>query len=532
MSRISTFPHCNQTGLDEILKCVICYDKLSEAKMCPFCSKLFCKNCIKKWLTENRLQCPHCRSPLRIESVVTCRFVKEINQALESLTSTIMNQAEKCSQHECPLNYYCLTCTSAICSDCAMFAVEHKGHEFKHLSAVYSQHIEQIEFESRTLKSRIKQLETLKSSIDEKIELAKLANIEKNREIGLYIEQVKSKLEEQLNQKLGSLNKKKKEVLEEIRKLEKLQNEIDEETGQTAKSKLISKSSDLVKKLKTIQSGPIDRLDNFSVNFEFESEITPKYESGVFIIKDYSTAKLTSEVLYSSNLEYSGLIWRLKVYPNGNGVAKGNYLSVFLELVKGYGESAKYDYKVEMLNHIDPSRSVLREFSSDFEQGECWGYNRFYKIDLLQEEGYLDMEDSLKLNFFVRAPTFFQLSKDQSQFIQNMKERENNYKRKIGEFMDRLETYGIQLPEEVSEDHKENDDEFIRFEGPNSGNSIQGYMVSPEEVSSDSGDHENMDWGIDERNRLFVEDDIEMGDGCLVRPADGIRESNLELILG
>ncbi|MFN9905008.1 MAG: hypothetical protein ACK56F_02635 [bacterium] len=31
----------------------------------------------------------------------------------------------------------------------------------------------------------------------------------------------------------------------------------------------------------------------------------------------------------------SGLTWRLKVYPNGNGIARGNYISVFLEMVKG-----------------------------------------------------------------------------------------------------------------------------------------------------------------------------------------------------
>jgi tripartite motif-containing protein 37 len=35
----------------------------------------------------------------------------------------------------------------------------------------------------------------------------------------------------------------------------------------------------------------------------------------------------------------SGLSWRLKVYPNGNGIAKGNYISVFLEMLKGLADS-------------------------------------------------------------------------------------------------------------------------------------------------------------------------------------------------
>ena len=42
-----------------------------------------------------------------------------------------------------------------------------------------------------------------------------------------------------------------------------------------------------------------------------------------------------------------------------------------------------------MINLINQKASVMREFSSEFESGECWGYNRFYKIDLLKKEGYL-----------------------------------------------------------------------------------------------------------------------------------------------
>lgn len=35
--------------------------------MCPYCSKLCCKECIEKWLLEeDKNECPHCRSILRI----------------------------------------------------------------------------------------------------------------------------------------------------------------------------------------------------------------------------------------------------------------------------------------------------------------------------------------------------------------------------------------------------------------------------------------------------------------------------------
>jgi len=63
-------------------------------------------------------------------------------------------------------------------------------------------------------------------------------------------------------------------------------------------------------------------------------------------------------------------------------------------MLKGLSEPSKYEYRVEMINHREPSRmQVVREFSSDFEVGECWGYNRFYRIDLLEREGFLSNED-------------------------------------------------------------------------------------------------------------------------------------------
>jgi len=48
----------------------------------------------------------------------------------------------------------------------------------------------------------------------------------------------------------------------------------------------------------------------------------------------------------------------------------------------------------------------VREFSSDFEVGECWGYNRFYRIDLLDREGYLGDDDCITLKYYVRAPNY------------------------------------------------------------------------------------------------------------------------------
>lgn len=80
----------------------------------------------------------------------------------------------------------------------------------------------------------------------------------------------------------------------------------------------------------------------------------------------------------------------------------------------------------------------MREYQSEFEVGECWGYNRFYRIDQLESEGYLsnDSEDCLYLKFYVRPPTYAQLSRDQKRYIEELEkkvkaqEEENNQFRK------------------------------------------------------------------------------------------------------
>ena len=63
----------------------------------------------------------------------------------------------------------------------------------------------------------------------------------------------------------------------------------------------------------------------------------------------------------------------------------------------------RYEYRVEMIHQAthDNSKNIVREFASDFEVGECWGYNRFFRLDLLASEGYLK-DNTLILQFQVQ----------------------------------------------------------------------------------------------------------------------------------
>ena len=71
---------------------------------------------------------------------------------------------------------------------------------------------------------------------------------------------------------------------------------------------------------------------------------------------------------------------------------------------------------------------------------ECWGYNRFFRLDLLADEGYLNTaKDTLELRFQVRASTFFQKCRDQQWYINQLLRQQSSNLSQIRELKDRLE---------------------------------------------------------------------------------------------
>ena len=78
----SSSPHEDPTveSLSDVFRCFICMERLRNAHLCPHCSKLCCYLCIRRWLTEQRSQCPHCRASLHIHELVNCRWVEEVRK--------------------------------------------------------------------------------------------------------------------------------------------------------------------------------------------------------------------------------------------------------------------------------------------------------------------------------------------------------------------------------------------------------------------------------------------------------------------
>ena len=85
--------------------------------------------------------------------------------------------------------------------------------------------------------------------------------------------------------------------------------------------------------------------------------------------------------MFSNPLVSDGITWRIKVYPNGTGIYKGMYLSLFVEMVKGWENGGSFCYKVILIKPGKEEDNIEREYVSEFENSICWGYNRFCKIE-------------------------------------------------------------------------------------------------------------------------------------------------------
>ncbi|XP_036123517.1 E3 ubiquitin-protein ligase TRIM37 isoform X4 [Molossus molossus] len=382
-------------------------EKLRDARLCPHCSKLCCFSCIRRWLTEQRAQCPHCR----------------------------------CENHHEKLSVFCWTCKKCICHQCALWGGMHGGHTFKPLAEIYEQHVTKVNEEVAKLRRRLMELISLVQEVERNVEAVRNAKDERVREIRNAVEMMIARLDTQLKNKLITLMGQKTSLTQETELLESLLQEVEHQLRSCSKSELISKSSEILMMFQQVHRKPMASFVTTPVPPDFTSELVPSYDSATFVLENFSTLRQRADPVYSPPLQVSGLCWRLKVYPDGNGVVRGYYLSVFLELSAGLPETSKYEYRVEMVHQScnDPTKNIIREFASDFEVGECWGYNRFFRLDLLANEGYLNRQnDTVILRFQVRSPTFFQKCRDQHWYISQLEAAQTSYIQQINNLKERL----------------------------------------------------------------------------------------------
>ena len=148
----------------ENLKCYICLSKVTKPRMCKFCKKISCENCILNWLGNHNV-CGYCKRIVIPQDMIPLPFLDDLSsffisnidnhpkrKTMYSSNSNnykniignqnkknysplkitnkinIINEIneenikeEKCNEHGYKIDYYCIQCDKYFCSQCLIF---------------------------------------------------------------------------------------------------------------------------------------------------------------------------------------------------------------------------------------------------------------------------------------------------------------------------------------------------------------------------------------------------------------------------
>ena len=440
-------------NIQAIIKCYICLGKIKNPCMCPKCQKLTCEECIEKWLLEKKNQCPHCRVNLNFNQLIHLSFMTDVANYIDRIsTNKKVEQSEICSKHEIQNLYYCDECKTPLCSDCYMLEDTHKKHKIKKINDVYKRHLELIKTEKEGLDIEENTLRKYLKDISEKIIEIGNTKYKKIKEIEDFFKNIRNQIQTQSQEVITNLLDKKQNIEEKLNEIQNYMKNFSYQIKNSSKNEIINQSNNLIKTLKEIKLKILTEnsdIDKFPNNFtlDIKNPLVPKYESGIFEIHKFEDIK-SDKVMYSQEMRIGGLIWKLKLYPKGNPTSKGEYISVFLELQSGVNEPSKYYYILELIN-FKKKRNYFMEYSSNFTNGECWGYSKFYKIDKLKEDGFINDNGDMIIKVHIRPESFEQLSRDLKGYIKFLENKMNESI--IGEEDEEEDEEGVEEEDELDD---------------------------------------------------------------------------------
>lgn len=418
------------SSIEDIIKCYICLCKINDACMCPYCQKLTCQRCLQKWLREKKNQCPHCRMSLKESQVIKVSFMNEVASYIEKINTTKKNEkSEICKKHNIQFLYYCINCKSPLCSDCYMFENEHKTHSIKKISEIYQNHLQDVKKEKYYLEHKCLLLGQNLSDLNEKLSEIGTFKYKKTKELNEMYKNLTEKLEnniETINKKLQAFREK---ISDRLVYLEASSKKINKEINESSQSELIKKSENIIFQIKKINEESNDdeklyKQISLNLSTEVPNEIIPQYESSYFEVPDYKSMmeKDKNDIIFSPEMRINGLIWRIKLYPLGNNSARGEYISIFLELTDGLNDKSVYYYKIELIN-FQRKKNFAQEYSSEFANGESWGYSKFFKLDRLEKEGFIDSKGKIAVKIYIRPGSYEILVRDLRNYIGFLEEK-------------------------------------------------------------------------------------------------------------
>ena len=81
-----------ENDIRDKLKCYICLSKVNKPKMCKYCKRLSCSDCIKTWLSQHDF-CGICKKSLTNDDVISVPF-------LDNMSTYFINNIENNPKHQ------------------------------------------------------------------------------------------------------------------------------------------------------------------------------------------------------------------------------------------------------------------------------------------------------------------------------------------------------------------------------------------------------------------------------------------------
>eukprot|EP00731_Ephydatia_muelleri_P023634 Em0015g1217a len=434
--------------ISELFNCYICTEKLTEAAMCPHCSQVGCIACVKRW-TDSKKECPHCREEITADQLIRVPIFDKLidqltdQQPLESPGKDM--EVKMCSEHGRSLEVYCAKCNMFICHECALWG-KHPGHPVEKADEHYKKQRTMIEEKLNTLKDSLKIVLNYVEQTEKKMEDLKRTHNKSANEIERAVTKMRAELEKHTKSHMRNLDAVKNRLEAQSKDIAAVSLELNAKMRSRSYSSLLTQTGELKRDIESRLEKIRISIASFDAVPSVEplvNRIVPKYEYGTLTIHPFQARQIQGDEIFSNPLNVDGMTWKLKVYPNGHKEDTGKYLSVFIELTSGFERKANYQYSIIMLFNASekyPHKNFQKEYESDFSDGESWGYRKFYDLSKLKDEGFLK-NDTIVLQFGIRAPTYCQKYSDLNLYVQRLEQAQKTLTQKVSELQHRVENH-------------------------------------------------------------------------------------------
>ncbi|KAJ3226358.1 Tripartite motif containing 37 [Clydaea vesicula] len=382
-------------------------------------------------------QCPHCRAEISAKELVQCRFVEELVEHLNQVTSkSALNIEITCQIHSLELIYYCLgdmsNCELAICSDCALIDLQHENHKIERFDVVYEQSKYLLMSKCDLLKKRICDINIGLQRVDTELNCIHQKKEYKELNCKNYVLNYLENLNTDTINETTLLNEKKLFYLQEVSSLGNAIKSIDDYIIGASKQTLVKESSNFLHVIENKFIIDSEHLNAAAVEetatkdfLNFDDDFSPNYQNFHIEISDFSKKYFRKDIFSKTLTTSSGLNFSVNL-NFGSSQIDSDFLTVFVELVKDFDNidiTGNYQFKIEM---IGKDQNIKKEFESVNEGEKCYGHVNFYPLEHI--ENFVDKEkDTFNLNFSVRAFTWRQQARDLENLIKKEQIKFINY---------------------------------------------------------------------------------------------------------